>query len=72
MPTNVRPVDPWPPGPLLQPLPRTSLPSFSHTPSTFSSLSTTHSSAGLPVAACTSDIPLFTVARRSGEKGCMG
>lgn len=63
------PLPPWTPS--LVPAP-TSLPSFSHTPSTFSSFSTTHSSAGLPVAACTSDMPLFTVARRSGEKGSRG
>ena len=72
MSASVCPVDPFVLHSLSWPLPRTSSSSFSHTPSTFSSFSTTHSSAGLPVAACTSDIPLFTVASRSREQGGRG
>lgn len=55
-------------GLLPNPLPHISLPPFSHMPFTFSLFSTTYSSVRLPVATCTSDIPLFTVARCSGEK----
>lgn len=45
----------------------TSTPSFSHTPSTFSSSRTTHSSVGEPVGHWASDMPLFTEAKRSDE-----